>query len=464
MTTARSDEDFPDVQPGVSGGYMSPLMSRAQTSGRLTLDLLQRDVPLFQSGLAATVALETETRPANRESLAQTVRSGRDAQDRIVLAAFPLIRLLAQRELRRRQQWRSQATFDDLAQEGNIGLIRGLKAYKMERPQKSATNYLGQWISTEMRRNAEDLDNDFGVAFDTAERFRRIRAMRSRLAVTLRREPTDEEVLAASVDPEYAARSPFAARGGALDDKDRPAPVGKPLSQAQLDQERDFRTRVGQTARLGEAAEDAPDLIESAQPLGDSTRGDAGSGIVDEAVQEAVRGLIRETLDMMGLPPVQREIVARRYGLAPHLRESSARDISRDLSLHRDRVSKVLEAFSEQMARSGGAFHVACSRLHDAELADLGLGWVLRALGPRPPARRGGPEPLPETLTMPMISRKHKIPPPSVTSGIGVFAQFHCTFHGSGFVGAYRTAAEIPPERDCPRCGRPSPAVRVMEP
>jgi hypothetical protein len=309
-----------------------------------------------------------------------------------------------------------------------------------------------------MRRNAEDLDNDFGVAFDAAERFRRIRALRSRLAVALRRDPTDAEIIAASVDPAYAARSPFAGRGGG----DGPPGAGKALTQDQLDQEREFRTRVGRTGRLDETADDAPNLVETARPLESGGDGDAARPVIEGAAADAVSRLMQETLDLMGLPPVQREIVSRRYGLPPHPKESSARDISRDLNVHRDRVGRVLEAFGSEMSRPGGAFHRACDRFSDADLADIGLDWVRRTL--RAEDIPADQPPLPEALTAEMTTRRRRLPPPpSITSGKGTFAQFLCEFHGRGFVGVYASVGEVPTHRECPACGRPSPAVRLMD-
>src|SRR6185503_15245544 len=124
----------------------------------------------------------------------------------------------------------------------------GLNAYNPDGGQKSPTNYIGQWILTEMRRNVERLDNDFGVSFDAAERFRKIRAVRNRLRKELGREPLDQEIIVASSDaPGTHSDTKFGPVGRALT-------PGKALTGKQLDEEREMRFRVGLTAARLDAA------------------------------------------------------------------------------------------------------------------------------------------------------------------------------------------------------------------
>lgn len=461
-------EDFGDVVDSApeAGGYESPVMARMRGEGKLTLDLLRTHVPVFHDGeeAARRIGEGEYADDTELDTLEASVRAGERAKEILILAGIPLIKHLAKREHQRRQNWQSQVTFEDLVQEGSGGLLRGLRAYKVNGGQTSPTNYLGQWILTDMRRNVEAIDNDFGVAYDAAEQFRKIRAIRSRLSAALGREPTDEEVLEAAADPLF--------RGGAKIGRVKKASATpkRQLTQRQLDQEREFRARVGHAARFA-AADDETDFgpnPEQGRPIHDDTPDMSGDPhqVVEAAAREGLTRLMLEAFNLMGLPLAQREVISRRFGLPPHEKEQSVRDISRDMNLYRDKVSKVIEAFTAEMARPGGAFHRACGHWSEEDLADLGLGWTVGVLGRLddvPPAQRSTV--LPPVLTGPLAQRSNLPAPPAVvatpTSTGQVCAQFMCDYHGWGFVAVYQKRADVPKERACPQCGQASPLIRV---
>lgn len=462
-----SDSDYdveaPDTEPVA---YQSPLMARLQGSGKLTLDLLSRDVPIFHAGEAAQARLaEGDYTQEEHDALSRAVLDGEAAKERLVLAGIPLIKHLAKKEFTRRQGWQSQVTYDDLVQEGSGGFIRGLRAYKVTGAQKSATNYLGQWVLTDMRRNVEAIDNDFGVAYDAAEQFRKIRAIRSRLASSLGREPDDEEVLVAAADPMF--------RGGHKIGRVNKtgAPPKRALTQAHLDKEREFRARVGHTARFAFSTD--TDEYTGPQPDQGMTvdgeefhQGDTPDDIIEQGARDGLTKLMLEAFNFMGLPNAQREVVARRFGLPPHPKEQSTRDISRELNLHREKVGQVVEAFTDEMSRPGGAFHRACGQWDPEDLADIGLGWTLTVLGRwNEVPDQAKQVPLDAALTMPLLPRKGAVPPPADqpagARGTQVRAQFVCDYHGWGFVGVYLQRADVPTSRACPQCGRDSALVRV---
>lgn len=450
-----------------AGVYQSPVLAKMRGEGKLTLDLLRTHVPVFHAGEAANRRLAESEYAGDDEhdELLAAVRAGERAKEILILAGIPLIKHLAKKEHQRRQNWQSQVTFEDLVQEGSGGLLRGLRAYKVDGGQTSPTNYLGQWILTDMRRNVEAIDNDFGVAYDAAEQFRKIRAIRSRLTASLGREPTDEELLEAAHDPLF--------RGGAKIGRVKKVSAApkRQLTQRQLDQEREFRSRVGHTARFA-ASSDEDDYqgpnpeqgkslhAEYVQDTGDPAQ------VVEAGAREGLTRLMMESFNLMGLPIAQREVISRRFGLPPYEKEASARDISRDMHLHRDKVSKVVEAFTGEMARPGGPFHRACGQWDPEDLADLGLGWTLSVLG------RWDEVPgdqklvsLPAVLTAPLSQRSlFPAPPAAQDTRPGteqVRAQFMCDYHAWGFVGVYLTKAEVPAKRACPQCGRESPLIRT---
>jgi RNA polymerase sigma factor (sigma-70 family) len=447
-------------------GYRSPLMDRMAGLSRLTLEFLAEEVPVFQAGAAADVRLATEDlSPDERRRLIRVRSAGETAKEHLLFAAIPLIKHLAQREYQRRQNWKSAVEFSDLYSEGVIGLFQGLAKYNVHGAQTSATNYLGQWILTTMRRNTEDLDNDFGVPYEAAERHRRIRALRSRLTNDLGREPADDEMIDAWGDDAYHGSRKI---GRVNKQSARPKKV---LTLAQLAEERDLRSRVGHTARLamsGSTEADGP-LVEFAHPLVDQhTSSDTADSVIERGAQQGLSEVLTQTLTEMRLPAAQREVITRRWGLLPHGREESARDISRALTLHRERVGRVIDAFTGEMSRPGGAFHKVCSTLTGEELADLGLGWVPATLGDYhqvPAAHRS--QPLPEVLRQPLTPRGKTAPPPppepTRTASSYVQAQYFCDYQGNDFVSAYENKDVVPRRRDCTQCRRPARLIRFIE-
>ncbi|MGV8909293.1 MAG: sigma-70 family RNA polymerase sigma factor [Propionicimonas sp.] len=457
--------------PGADG-YRSPLIARLAADGgdRLTLAGLRHDVPLVKAGNTAMRTLadpEQKLSRARRGTLTQTVNLGDSAKERLVVAGLPLVKMLAQKELRRRTLgWGTAVTFDELVQEGMSGLLRGLNAYNPDGGQKSPTNYIGQWILTEMRRNVEELDNDFGVSFDAVERFRKIRAVRNRLRKQLDREPLDEEIIIASSDAPGTHSDPKLGPVG------RGLTAGKALTGKQLDEERDLRFRVGFTAArldatVGSSNEFETPLVDLVVLTVDGSRAhDVQEEVVEESTKDALSKLLRQVFDQMKLPAVQRDVIARRFGLPPYLAEESARDISRALDLHREKVGRVIEAFQQEMARPGGPFHAVCDRLSNEDLTGLGLGWVPRTLGGWDSVEQQAKTvELPDVLVDPLVPRQKKAPPPPTASlrlSNGYLVQFLCDYHDWTFNGSYRSADPQPEHRACPRCGRPSAAIRVL--
>lgn len=450
--------------------YTSPLMER-MADQRLTVDLLAEVIPIIRAGEQAAELLASGKRlsqKARREATA-AAREAQQARQRVFAAALPLIRTIAQREYRRRQQWNSKIPLDDLMQDAIVGFFKGLNSFKQESVRKSATNYLGQWMLSEMRRAAESMDHDLQVGHDAGERFRRVRALRSRLINDLGREPTDEEIAEASRNPEYVTRPGMVGRAPAEGEK---AAVGKGLTVAQVAEERAVRNRVGQATRFGEMEDSeesssaglgtvAPDRI--APPIDAATTEMSDpAALIDEATgEQVIVELVAAVLDRMNLPEQQVEIISRRYGLAPFPGEGSAREISRIMGIHRERVSRVLSVFAEEMTRRGGVFHQVVSKIPAEDLMDLGLGWIVTTLGEWDPQFDADLK-VPVVLTEPISLNKTK-EPSGTTASDGVLAWFLCDYHDRTFSSLYQSKAQVPKSRPCPECQRASDLVRTQQ-
>lgn len=448
--------------------YTSPIMERVADQ-RLTVELLAEVIPIIRQGEEAAALLASGkklSKKAHREATMAS-RSAQMARQRVFTAALPLIRTIAQREYRRRQQWNSKIPLDDLMQDAIVGFFKGLNSFKQENVRKSATNYLGQWMLSEMRRAAESMDHDLQVGHDAGERFRRVRALRSRLINDLEREPTDEEIADASRNPNYVTRPGMVGRAPAEGEK---AAVGKGLTVAQVAEERAVRNRVGQASRFGETedSEDsgsaglgmvAPDRV--APPIDASVNETSDPAmLIDESTGERVIiELVSVVLGRMNLPEQQVEIISRRYGLSPFPGEGSAREISRIMGIHRERVSRVLAVFAEEMTRRGGVFHQVVSKVPSEDLVDLGLGWIVTTLGEWEPEFDSTVR-VPNVLTDPISLNKQKEPSGS-TSSDGVLAWFLCDYDDRTFSSLYEDRSQVPKLRPCPDCQRPSALVRT---
>lgn len=448
--------------------YTSPIMERVADQ-RLTVDLLAEVIPIIRKGEEAAALLASGkklSKKAHREATLAS-RAAQMARERVFTAALPLIRTIAQREYRRRQQWNSKIPLDDLMQDAIVGFFKGLNSFKQENVRKSATNYLGQWMLSEMRRAAESMDHDLQVGHDAGERFRRVRALRSRLINDLEREPTDEEIANASRNPNYVTRPGMVGRAPAEGEK---AAIGKGLTVAQVAEERAVRNRVGQASRFGESedSEDsgaaglgmvAPDRVAPPIDASINEMSDPATLIDESTGEKVIIELVSVVLGRMNLPEQQVEIISRRYGLSPFPGEGSAREISRIMGIHRERVSRVLAVFAEEMTRRGGVFHQVVSKVPSEDLVDLGLGWIVSTLGEWEPEFDSTVR-VPNVLTDPISLNKQKEPSGSTASD-GVLAWFLCDYDDRTFSSLYEERSQVPKSRPCPDCQRPSALVRT---
>lgn len=455
----------------------SSLMSWA-SGERLTVELLAMEIPVIRTGEQAVLILDLEgdtlsvTDRARYRELQREVKKGERAKEHLLAAALPLIRNVAVREFRRRQQWNSRVPVEDLMQEAVVGFFKGLAGFKPEAVRKSATNYLGQWMLVEMRRAAEVMDHDLQVGHDAGERFRRVRALRSRLLNDLERDPTDEEISDASRNPHYVTRPGLVGRAPLEGEK---SPVGKGLTVAQVAEERTSRDRVGHMVRLASATDEDGEAGLGAGFI-DSDRivAEAGFNIVpvdpanlvaDTDGLASIAGLIRRVLVEMRLPPLQAEIIIRRYGLAPFEEESSARKIALAMGVHRERVSKVLSAFATEMTEVGGVFHLVVAELSSDEMYSLDLGWLHETLGSWDSAVNLGRSVSP-VLTE-RFEPRNAAEPAEAAPGEALAAEFaghyQCDFEDVTFITEYTRKIDILDVLECPGCRRPAELFRTVK-
>lgn len=430
--------------------FSSPVL-RKMVRNDLTLSFLAVHVPVFQKGEKAREKLAAGGGdPAQLQPL---VDAGTVAKETLVHAAIPLVRLLANREFERRGgHGRVRATRDELFQEGVIGLFAGLRKYDPKGGQKSPTNYLGAWVTMAIRRGTDSGEHDFTLGYVAAERYRRIYAIRSRLHAELGRDASDNEIIAAWNDPQYLT--------GRMMGRLSQGESKNTVTVKQLAEERQYSSRMGVHAAPVDAAGDMYGF-DAATPVGNELVDEMTAPVDEVSAKQHLASVLEYTMQLLGVGVTQRTIIGLKFGLDGH-DEHPVAAIMAGTGLSRAKVAGVVDAFTAEMTKKGGAFHKVCSRLPSDELESLGLTWVTSVLGEYTYKQIGRIAVLSDDMVKPL----GKPPPPPITPGERpgqIRAQFQCPIHQWGFVGAYKDRGDVPRVRACPRCDRNSPLIRVLQ-
>ena len=239
--------------------------------------------------------------------LSRRARAGdRRARQRLIEKNLRLVVSVA-------KKYRGQGLpFEDLIQEGNLGLMKAVEKFDPEKGWRLST-YATWWIRQAVQRAVADKGRTIRVPVHRGDKVRKMARAYNELSAGLEREPTDEEVAGRLEWPVEQVRDLKTSLWDATS-------LNKPLSTD------------GESSEIGELLPDDRSL---------DTAGEVISEIETAGLEEAIGRL----------PERHRTVLIRRYGLGDE-GASTLAELSEELGISRERVRQVQREAERMLAMS----------------------------------------------------------------------------------------------------------------